>query len=79
MIDKDKYKKKNHSKNIPVIPIPHEVIAVLTNSSLSMVKKVRNGEKLSTGEKGRRIKLAESLLEKGSNALIEAVKKAIKY
>lgn len=78
MSDKYKNKKTSCSENKTILSIPNEIIAGITNTSVSMVKQVRNGNKSGKGKKGQQIKLVETLITQGSNALIEEVKRVVK-
>jgi len=74
-------KNKNQlSQNLsPEDIITPQVVAQVADVSPSLVKQVRSGERNADKGKGKRAALADDLLKTGVNALLNEVKRLVKF
>lgn len=77
MKHKEKEKKSKCPKN-KIVSVPASTIADIVGCSPTTVKSVRQGKRSESTELGKKIKLADILLEQGSSALIKEVTKIVR-
>lgn len=75
---KYKNKKTNCPENKISLPVPAKLVADMVGCSEAAVKAIRSGARNSETSTGKAIELADTLMEEGSNALINAVKEIVK-
>lgn len=69
--------KKNKTNCPKKIKIPLAWTAEVAGASMEMVKKVRNGDRKPTGQKGQNIELADMLLQQEVSGLINELKQIV--
>ena len=80
MSTKDKNKKSIRPKNNKVVwRPPAKVVAEVVGCGETTVRAVRRGDRPDETDLGKSITLADELLEKGTNLLIEEVKKVVNH
>jgi len=77
MKHKEKEKKSKCPKN-KFLPVPASTVAEVVGCSTTTVKSIRQGKRSESTELGKKIKLADILLEQGSSALIQEVTKIVR-